>query len=42
LLFGLPGFFAGAFLGNLVMAVISWRTFNSALHGEQQILEKAA
>ncbi|HBW83093.1 MAG TPA: MATE family efflux transporter [Gammaproteobacteria bacterium] len=36
LYFGLGGFFAGAVSGNLVMAAISWRTFNRALAAEQQ------
>ena len=29
--FGLEGFFAGAVIGNLLMAAISWQTFNRAL-----------
>ena len=36
--FGLYGFFAGAVCGNLLMAMISWRTFKHALSGEQQLL----
>ncbi|MED5385614.1 MAG: MATE family efflux transporter [Pseudomonadota bacterium] len=36
--FGLYGFFAGAVCGNLLMAMISWRTFKRALSGEQQLL----
>jgi putative MATE family efflux protein len=35
-LFGLIGFFAGAFCGNLLMAAISWRAFNKALSAEEQ------
>ena len=42
LYFGLIGFFAGAVCGNLLMSAISWRAFNRALTGEQQLLEKAA
>ncbi|MDD9889032.1 MAG: MATE family efflux transporter [Gammaproteobacteria bacterium] len=40
--FGLFGFFAGAVCGNFLMAMISWRTFNHALSGEQQLTEKTA
>lgn len=40
--FGLPGFFAGALSGNLLMAGISWRAFRRALSGEQQLAEEAA
>ncbi|MCH2578957.1 MAG: MATE family efflux transporter [Pseudomonadales bacterium] len=36
--FGLYGFFAGAVCGNLLMAMISWRTFKRAISGEQQLL----
>ena len=39
--FGLPGFFAGALTGNFLMAAISWRAFNKAIHGEQQLAEAA-
>ena len=39
--FGLYGFFAGAVCGNLLMAVISWRTFKHALSGEQQLSSEA-
>ena len=39
LYFGLAGFFAGALIGNLVMAIISWRSFNRTLHREQQLQE---
>ncbi len=35
--FGLPGFFAGAVLGNLAMAAISWHTFHKALLGEHSL-----
>jgi len=42
LYFGLFGFFAGAVCSNLLMAMISWRAFNRALSGEQQLLEKTA
>lgn len=40
--FGLAGFFAGAVCGNLLMAAISWRAFNNALHGERGRSEKPA
>lgn len=33
-LFGLPGFFAGAVCGNMLMAAISWRAFKTALQEE--------
>ncbi len=36
-MYGLPGFFAGALCGNVLMAAISLRTFNKALTGEQQL-----
>ncbi len=36
-LFGLTGFFAGAVCGNLLMAAVSWRTFNSALAAEERL-----
>lgn len=36
-MYGLPGFFAGALCGNILMAAISLRTFNKALTGEQQL-----
>ncbi len=36
-MYGIPGFFAGALSGNILMAAISLRTFNKALTGEQQI-----
>ncbi len=42
LYFGLFGFFAGAVCGNLLMALISWRTFNRALSGEHALMEKTA
>lgn len=42
LYFGLFGFFGGAVCGNFLMALISWRTFNRAISGEHQLLEKAA
>ena len=35
--FGLEGFFAGAVIGNLMMAAISWQTFNRALESEQRL-----
>ena len=38
--FGLYGFFAGAVCGNLLMAMISSRTFKRALSGEQQLLSE--
>ncbi|MEQ8956172.1 MAG: MATE family efflux transporter, partial [Gammaproteobacteria bacterium] len=41
-LFGIWGFFAGAVAGNLLMATISWRTFNSALQSEQRLLAETA
>jgi len=31
-LFGLAGFYGGALLGNMIMAVLSWRSFKSAMH----------
>ena len=31
-LFGLAGFYGGALLGNMIMAVWSWRSFKSAMH----------
>ena len=34
--FGLVGFFGGALCGNLLMAAVSLRTFNTAISGEQQ------
>ncbi|MCG8415788.1 MAG: MATE family efflux transporter [Pseudomonadales bacterium] len=40
--FGLFGFFAGAVCGNFLMAMISWRTVNRALGGEQTLQENAA
>ena len=40
--FGLLGFFGGAVFGNFLMALISWRTFNRAICGEHQLLEKTA
>jgi len=40
--FGLWGFFAGAVCGNLLMAIISWRTFNRALTGEERLQENTA
>lgn len=40
-LYGLPGFFAGALCGNVLMAMISLRTFNKALRGEQDLAESA-
>ena len=39
---GLFGFFAGAVVGNFLMALISWRTFNRALSGELELQEKTA
>jgi Na+-driven multidrug efflux pump len=41
-LYGLAGFFAGAVSGNLLMAAVSWRTFNNALAGEQILAETSA
>lgn len=41
-LYGLAGFFAGAVSGNLLMAAVSWRTFNNALAGEQNLAETSA
>lgn len=32
--FGVPGFFAGALLGNLLMAAVSWRAFHHAVASE--------
>lgn len=42
LYFGLYGFFAGAVCGNFLMAMISWRTVNRALGGDQTLQENAA
>jgi uncharacterized membrane protein YoaK (UPF0700 family) len=39
---GLFGFFAGAVCGNFLMAAISWRTFNRALSGDQELQQKVA
>jgi len=41
-LFGLPGFFAGAVCGNLLMAIISRRAFKAALQGEHGLAAQAA
>jgi putative MATE family efflux protein len=38
-LFGLPGFFAGALLGNVLMALLSWMTFRRVLSAERAQLE---
>ena len=40
--FGLIGFFAGAFLGNLLMAVIAWRSFDLLINTEAATSETAA
>ena len=40
--FGLFGFFAGAVSGNLLMAMISWRTLNQAVFRELELKEKTA
>ena len=40
--FGLFGFFAGAVSGNLLMAMISWRTLNQAVSRELELKEKTA
>lgn len=40
-LFGLVGFFAGAVCGNLLMAAISWRTFNGILAEEKGLAQSA-
>lgn len=40
--FGLTGFFIGAVAGNLLMAIISWRTFHRALAGESLLSPGAA
>ncbi|MBM87056.1 MAG: MATE family efflux transporter [Gammaproteobacteria bacterium] len=37
LYFGLLGFFAGAVSGNLLMAIISWHSFNHAISSEKKI-----
>ena len=42
LYYGLPGFFAGAVVGNIAMAIISWRTFHRALIGEHSLQEGIA
>lgn len=41
-LFGLAGFFAGAVCGNVLMAVISWRTFKGTLKHERGLAELSA
>jgi Na+-driven multidrug efflux pump len=38
--FGLFGFFVGAVIGNILMAVISWRTINREILKEGEIKEK--
>jgi Na+-driven multidrug efflux pump len=38
-LFGLPGFFAGALLGNVLMALLSWVTFRRVLSTERAQFE---
>lgn len=40
-LFGLPGFFAGAFTGNVLMALLSWVTFRRVMDEERAQLEVA-
>ncbi len=42
LFFGLAGFFAGAVCGNFLMALISWRSFRSAIKVEHQLALDAA
>lgn len=37
-LFGLPGFFGGAFLGTVLMAMLSWITFQRVLSNERALL----
>ena len=39
-LFGLPGFFAGAVCGNMLMAAISWRAFKTAIQEEYGVAAK--
>lgn len=41
-LYGLNGFFFGAVVGNLVMALFSWQAFRRAIAGEQELLESVA
>lgn len=38
-LFGLPGFFGGAFLGNVLMALLSWLTFRRVMGVERTQLD---
>ncbi len=38
-LFGLAGFFGGAFAGNLLMAVVAWRHFDKQMRLEQELVE---
>jgi len=40
-LYGLPGFFIGAFTGNLLMAIVSWLTFQRVLAAEQAHMQPA-
>jgi len=40
-LFGLPGFFGGAFAGNVLMAALSWLTFRRVMAAERAHLEVA-
>ena len=40
--FGLYGFFCGAVCGNLLMGIISYRTFNEAIASEMQLGESTA
>ena len=41
-LFGLAGFYAGALLGNMLMALLSWRSFERALKQDAQLEASAA
>ncbi|MBJ53750.1 MAG: MATE family efflux transporter [Gammaproteobacteria bacterium] len=41
-LYGLPGFFIGAFTGNLLMAIVSWLTFQRVLAAEQAHMQPAS
>ncbi|OFE11596.1 MATE family efflux transporter [Pseudohongiella acticola] len=41
MLFDLPGFFAGAFIANVLMALLSWLTFRRVMNKERQQLDIA-
>ncbi len=37
-MFGLPGFYAGAMIGNMLMALLSWRSFERTLKEDAQLV----